>query len=63
MLKIPRAVDRKARDVGTQELKAEERWRRYWLTGVQWSGRLASVSRKEDRDMAAFDGFREVELL
>lgn len=29
MLKMPRAVDMKARDVGTHERKAEEKWRRY----------------------------------
>ena len=58
MLKIPRAVDRKARDVGTQEWKAEEKSIRYWLVGVQCSGRLAHVPRRGDKDIAAFGVFR-----
>lgn len=58
MLKMPRAVDRKARDVGTQEWKAEEKLTRYWLLGVQCSGRLAQVPRRDDRDIAAFGVFR-----
>ena len=58
MLNIPRAVDRKAREVGTQERKAEEKLIRYWLVGVQCSGRLAQVPRRDDRDIVAFDVFR-----
>ena len=53
MLKMPRAVDRKARDVGMQEWKAEEKLMRYWLVGVQCSGRLAQVPIRVDRDMMA----------
>ncbi len=59
MLKMPRAVDKKARDVGTQEWKAEEKLMRYWLVGVQCSGRFAKVPRSDDRDIAAFGIFRE----
>ena len=53
MLKMPRAVDRKARDVGMQEWKAEEKLTRYWLVGVQCSGRLAQVPRRVDRNIVA----------
>lgn len=53
MLKMPRAVDRKARDVGMQEWKAEEKLMRYWLVGVQCSGRLAQVPRRLDRNIVA----------
>lgn len=59
MLKMPRAVDRKASDVGTQEWKAEEKLMRYRLVGVQCSGRLAQVPRSDDRVIAAFVLFRE----
>lgn len=59
MLKMPRAVDRKAREVGTQEWKAEEKSMRYWLVGVQCSGRLTQVLSRDDRDIAAFGVFRE----
>ena len=59
MLKMPRAVDKKARDVGTQERKAEEKLMRYWLVGVQCSGRFANVPRSDDRDITAFRIFRE----
>ena len=48
MLKMPRAVDIKARDVGTQEWKAEEKLMRYWLVGVQCSGRFAQLPRRVD---------------
>ena len=41
MLKMPRLIDRKARFVGTQVWNAEESFTRYWLVGVQCSGRLA----------------------
>lgn len=56
ILKMPRAVDRKARDVGTHEWKAEEKLTRYWLVGVQCSGRLA---RREDSAIVAFVRFKE----
>ena len=59
MLRMPRAVDKKARDVGTQEWKAEEKLTRYRLVGVQCSGRLAQVPMKIDRGIAAFGVFRE----
>ena len=59
MLKMPRAMDKKARDVGTQEWKAEERLMRYRLLGVQCSGRLAQVPIKNGIGIAAFVVFRE----
>ena len=59
MLAIPRAVDKKARDVGTHEWKAEEKLMRYWLVGVQCSGRLTQVPKWDDGYIAAFDVFRE----
>lgn len=52
MLKMPRAVDRKAREVGTHEWKAEEKVMRYWLVGVQCFGRLVQVPSNDDRDIA-----------
>ena len=58
MLKMPRAVDRKARDVGTHEWKAEEKLMRYWLVGVQCSGRLVPAPGRDDRGIAAFGLFR-----
>lgn len=53
MLKMPRAVDRKARDVGTQEWKAEEKLMRYWLVGAQCPGRFTQIPRRDDRGIAA----------
>ena len=55
MLRMPRAVDRKAREVGTQEWKAEEKLVRYWLVGVQCSGKLARFPSGYGRDIAGFD--------
>ena len=54
MLKMPRAVDRKARDVGTHEPKAEEKLMRYGLVGVQYSGRLTQMPRRDDGAIGTF---------
>lgn len=43
MLRMPRALEMKARGVGTQVWKVEERWVRKGETGVQCSGRLDVV--------------------
>ena len=59
ILKMPRAVDRKARDVGTHDWKAEEKLTRYWLVGVQCSGRLAQAPMRDDSAIVLFVGFRE----
>ena len=56
---MPRAVDRKASDVGTHTWKAEENLVRYWLVGVQCAGRLIQDSRRDDIVIAAFGGCRE----
>ena len=61
MLRMPRAVDRKAREVGTQEWKAEENLIRYWLVGVQCSGRLTQFPSRYDSDIAGFDASEEEE--
>ena len=61
MLRMPRAVDKKAREVGTQEWKAEENLIRYWLVGVQCSGRLTQFPSGYDRDIAGFDASEEEE--
>ena len=61
MLKRPRAVDRKAKEVGTQEWKAEEKLARHWLVGVQCSGRLTQIPSGYDRDIAGFDAPKEEE--
>ena len=47
MLRIPRAREINADEVGMQEWNAEEKLTRYWLVGVQCSGRLeAAVASK-----------------
>ena len=56
---MPRAVDRKAREVGMHEWKAEEKLTRYWLVGVQCSGRLAQDSRWDDMAIAVLGVCRE----
>lgn len=57
ILKMPRAVDRKARDVGTHDWKAEEKLTRYWLVGVQCSGRLVQVLSSDDSVIMALFRF------
>ena len=51
MLRMPRSVETKARSVGTQDWKAEERLTRYRLVGVQCSGRLEEVMRTEESNV------------
>ena len=59
ILKMPRAVDRKASDVGTHVWKAEEKLMRYWLVGVQCSGRFVQVLSRDDSVIVALIWFRE----
>ena len=61
MLRMPRAVDRKAREVGTQEWKTEENLARYRLVGVQCSGRLTQIPSGYDRDIVGSDAPKEEE--
>lgn len=44
MLQAPRTVERKARFVGTQVWKAEEKMASHRSVGVQWSGKATGIT-------------------